>query len=276
MKKKTVLLFICLLILSSNVLAASPVANPPGELRVVVMASDSPNFIDEWVSTPSSHDVHVKPLKEVSVEKMFHVAAIVTGYEIDASMMTNLSGDFILEDSDKTVQADEKNILIHQKKFKGNERTGFVMLDPAIDLTFTDEDKTGVYTIKIVVRDHVSGKTATGEYQITLKEENPPDSAADLLTAEIVSAAQLDQLWQAFLTTGDEKYVIRIINTLAWSDSQTKDLQNRLIGSAAKWSLMSHAKQYPQVLEICKKELEVQSGVIKEELKTILQTVKSN
>ncbi len=82
--------------------------------------------------------------------------------------MTNLVGDFILENPDGSIQFNEKNIFTH-KKLITKAFTGFVMLDPAIDLTPEENDPKGACVIKILVRDNVFNNTATGEYSITVK-----------------------------------------------------------------------------------------------------------
>ena len=52
--------------------------NPEGELVVHVVASATPDYIEEWVLTQHDHPVHIKRLREVIPEQTFYVAVIVT------------------------------------------------------------------------------------------------------------------------------------------------------------------------------------------------------
>lgn len=67
----------------------------------------------------------------------------------------------------------------------------------------------------------------------------------------ITSPDVLDVLWGCYSATGDEKYVKRLMSTLPWTDSQSKDLNKLLIASAASWSLTSNIEQHPAVKDIC-------------------------
>lgn len=68
---------------------------------------------------------------------------------------------------------------------------------------------------------------------------------------DIDSPDVLDMLWACFSATGDEKYVKRLLETLSWGKSDSKDLPKMLIASAARWSLMSNIEQHEKVKEIC-------------------------
>jgi len=90
-----------------------------------------------------------------------------------------------------------------------------------------------------------------------LKQEWDLLTHGDPVTLETIPPEQgawvLDALWGAFMATGKEVYVARIISTLPWS-KEKKNLSRLVLGSAARWSLLSNAIQHPRVLEICEKE----------------------
>jgi hypothetical protein len=143
-------------------------ASPEGELRVELIAAATPEYIREWVNTPHEHDVHVKRLRVVSSEQTFYVAVVATGYELDEQGMTDLICGWRLIGPSSTPLADERQFVSHKKRM--THRTGFVMLDPAIDLTLEVADERGLYTIEATVEDRVSGKTASNSYQIRLTD----------------------------------------------------------------------------------------------------------
>jgi hypothetical protein len=72
-------------------------------------------------------------------------------------------------------------------------------------------------------------------------------------------AADLDLLWGAFMASGNERYVLKIIDALQYLDA-TGDRNDFMLGFAAYWSLSSNAKQHQKVKEICKRELSSSSG----------------
>ena len=167
MKILSVLIAISLLLfVSFDSFALDP--NPPGELSVVISVSDTPDFIKQWVRTHPEKPGYIKNLNEVSIGHLFHVAFIVTGYEINNKGKADLVGDFILLAPDGSIGAERKDTCIN-KQYMKKYPIGFVMLDPAIDLRFEEGTPLGVYVVKAIVRDKVSNKIVVGEYSITLK-----------------------------------------------------------------------------------------------------------
>lgn len=78
------------------------------------------------------------------------------------------------------------------------------------------------------------------------------DSAPPVIeTMEISSPDVLDMLWASFSATGDTRYVKRLMSTLPWAKTDTKDLPKMLIASAARWSLISNINQHERVRECC-------------------------
>lgn len=87
-----------------------------------------------------------------------------------------------------------------------------------------------------------------------LRAEPPPD----LLQLPLSDTALLDLLWAAFVATGDNRYVLRVIGGLAEGDP---------VGEAARWSLASHADRHDRVKDTCARELAHQP----EEIASILR-----
>jgi hypothetical protein len=83
------------------------------------------------------------------------------------------------------------------------------------------------------------------------------------------SVADLDLLWGAFMASGSERYVKKIIDALYFIDI-TGDRNNFMLGFAAYWSLSSNARQHPWVRAICERELAGSSGRKAELLSEIL------
>lgn len=169
MKKISRYFIFGLLILLPFFSAFSFDANPSGQLRVDVVAAASPDYIKQWVSTSFKDTIHIVPIKEVISDQTFYVAIIVTGYGINDKGMTDLVGDFVLQNPDGTLMFDEKNTFEHKKYMTHPE--GFIMLDPAINLTLEKKDQRGVYTFKATIKDNILNKSVSGEYTFTLLDD---------------------------------------------------------------------------------------------------------
>jgi hypothetical protein len=89
------------------------------------------------------------------------------------------------------------------------------------------------------------------------------------LNMDITDAGVLDFLWEEFFVTGSKEPVKRIISVLPlWRTG--KDIKQRVIAGAARWSLGSNCRQHDKVLEICKQELEKSNWPQKQLLRDIV------
>ena|SRR2546421_1606978 len=104
--------------------------------------------------------------------------------------------------------------------------------------------------------------------QLTKLLQSHPPALTDI---EIDAPGVLDMLWGAFMATGDERYVIRIMSALPWINEK-QDLTKALLGGVARWSMASNSVQHEKVLQICKEQVnkqpqevsQVLNGIIKE------------
>jgi len=93
-----------------------------------------------------------------------------------------------------------------------------------------------------------------------------------LLKMNIVQPSMIDALWASFMATGKKEYVEKIITLLGLPK---KGVNNLLLISSAKWSLLSNAKQHDKVLKICK-EYKSSNKLIQKHLNEILMKVNDN
>lgn len=89
------------------------------------------------------------------------------------------------------------------------------------------------------------------------------------LNMDITDAGVLDFLWEEFFVTGNREPVERIISVLPWLRTG-KDINQRLIAGAARWSLGSNCRQDDKVLEICRREFEKSNWPKKQILRDIV------
>lgn len=118
------------------------------------------------------------------------------------------------------------------------------------------------------LRDQHEGDTR--EFLETLiQEENRP-----LVEMDISEPLVLDILWGQFVASGDERCVQKVIGALHGLDGKG-DVNKMLIGGAARWSLATNAKDHARVLEICKREVTSESGVVRKALNQIIREAES-
>jgi hypothetical protein len=60
-----------------------PSPNPRGDLGLIIVASDSPEYIHEWLTTPPSHGVTIKRLHVAKPEQLIVSSFLVHGVTPD-------------------------------------------------------------------------------------------------------------------------------------------------------------------------------------------------
>ena len=167
MKFLTSATFIVILLWSSLSfadLSPGPKPNKAGNIGVVIVASHSPKFIKEWLTTPSDHAVTIKRLKSSKPNQLIVTAFLVTGTSPDSNGNCNFSVSYKLIDPNKKIVFGKRNYA--GGKLKQPSKPTFTMADPALDIILEPSDPEGVYTIIAQVTDLVSGKKSTNEYKI--------------------------------------------------------------------------------------------------------------
>jgi hypothetical protein len=107
-------------------------------------------------------------------------------------------------------------------------------------------------------------------------EPTPIQELAIDATTPIKSSSVLDMLWAAFMATGEERYVVRIISVLPWSEvAPEHDLGKFTVGHAARWSLTSNAVQHEKIMTICLEQLSQQPVEIVEILEEVINEAQS-
>jgi len=143
-----------------------PDPNKAGELALVVVASESPDYIKEWLSTPSTHGVTIKRIRVVKPEQLIIASFLVSGMSADEN------GNYSFSVSMYILGPDGKPVFGERNYAKGSgklpEKPTFVMADPALDIILEESDPEGDYSIVAQVKDSVSGAKADGLYVVKL------------------------------------------------------------------------------------------------------------
>ena len=164
-RKSVYLLYLfAFLILNLGLVMNDP--NPPGNLKVFIGISDSPRYIEEWVAKQPSESVRVPYQKEFFFGEILHIAFIATGYSLEENSKMNLSVDYQIIDPDGKKISNELDYA--ETKAVIDAKPSFVMMFPALDLWFDEEEKAGRYKIIAIAHDHISGKSVEGEADFNL------------------------------------------------------------------------------------------------------------
>lgn len=96
----------------------------------------------------------------------------------------------------------------------------------------------------------------------------------DILETPIDNTGALEVCWGSFFAGGDERYIVKIIGTLSGlSQPYNGELgiqDPRAIAESARVNLMYDAVRHPRILEICKREMELQPQEVREALAEIV------
>lgn len=167
MSLKRIYWFLFIIFWSGSALAEltpGPTARKPGDLGLIVVASDSPEYIKEWLTTPSSHGVTIKRLKIAKPNQLVVASFLVTGMSGNGEGSYEFSVSFYILDPNQKPIFGQRNYA--KGKGKLPEKPMLTMADPALDIVLENSDPEGIYTIVGQVHDLVTGKKADDAYKI--------------------------------------------------------------------------------------------------------------
>jgi len=141
-----------------------PSPNPRGDIGIIIVASDSPEYIHEWLTTPPAHGVTIKRLRVAKPEQLIVSSFLVHG------VTPNQAGEYSFSVSFYVLGPDGKPLFGDRDYAKGNgaipKNPSFIMADPALDIILEASDPSGIYTIIARVVDITNGKKADASYKI--------------------------------------------------------------------------------------------------------------
>ena len=140
--------------------------NPPGELAVHILASDSPTFIEEWMNTPFQHPVQVRNVDQSERGRVTYVAFLVTGHSLGKDERALVDVDIRVLRPDRTIAFAESS---YARVASRCPRVGFVLADAGLDFGIGTADPLGGWTIEAVARDRVNGKRAPASHTLHIR-----------------------------------------------------------------------------------------------------------
>jgi len=163
---------LCLFLTIALSSCASSRANlaPSGPLRVEVGVSTSNEYLKEWGGVTYSEDrMSIPRLNQTFRGQSLVISFMVSGFGWDREGKTDLVGEFILLDSAGSVLLENKAANAHQQVLLDTDLANYLIMEPYTSLSFDTSDADGLYTIRGVVYDRISGKRGAGESKIALK-----------------------------------------------------------------------------------------------------------
>ena len=232
-------------------------------LSVTVFAQDLKGII--YVSNQTEAFDQDKIVREYIPEETAYCAFFVQDFSTDSTGAFNLSADIKLSDPQGKVVFEEKNYA----KAKGSisQSQKMLILDSSFDLEFDETDLLGMYTLEIFVKDNINGDRDTTKTTILLFDS---EKSKSIIMAPVKNVNDLDELWAEYFRSKNPWAVKRIISVLSLK-KESPHLGDALIAEAAKWSLEVNAKEYLEVLSICKQSLEYTKATTKEILKEVIK-----
>ncbi|MCK5289018.1 MAG: hypothetical protein KAJ14_06230 [Candidatus Omnitrophica bacterium] len=164
-----VLMFSFVFCYSSIAITPGPQPNQTGDLAVIIAASDTTEYINDWITTSHETPVIIKRIKETKQGATVYIAFLITGFSSDDNNNYNFIVNFMLYGPDGEIIFNEKNYAKSLGKTPKNPT--FIMADPALDLILEDSDPVGVYKLEAEVIDLIVNKNAKNIYFLELIKE---------------------------------------------------------------------------------------------------------
>ncbi len=208
-------------------------------------------------------------IREYITGETAYCTILVKGFSVNPDNLVDLSADIKFIDP-------SNNLLFEQNDYAGlkkivQKNAEIINLDKSFDINFTKEDPLGMYTIEINIKDKISNTSNKSQSTLLLFDTK---ESKNLIMAPVKTAKQLDDLWAEYFRSKNIWAVKRIISALRLR-KESNNIEDAAVGSAAAWSLEMNAKEYPEVLKICKQSLEYTKGSTKELLAEIIEKVEN-
>ena len=141
-----------------------PKPKPVGDLNLLIVTSDSPDYLDGWLHTQSDPGVSLKSLDVAKPRQPLVTSFLVTGFTPDQNGNISTAVSFALLDPNGKALFNER----HYSNVSGKapEKLSFIMAEPALNIVLDKSDPEGVYTIIGIAEDLVNNKAVRKSYKI--------------------------------------------------------------------------------------------------------------
>ena len=112
-----------------------------------------------YVSNQTETFDQAKVVREYIVEETAYCTFLIKGFSIDTSGFINLSADIKFIDPQGKMLFEEKNYA--QSTISIAQEQKIVALDSSFDISFTQEDLLGMYTLEALIKDNINLQLAS-------------------------------------------------------------------------------------------------------------------
>ena len=145
-----------------------PPPSQPGNLNITVVASDSPQYLHDWVDPAKHNKVTIRRINKIKAEQIAYCGFLISGLTPspapDSSVYFSVGFKFYGPDGSLVFEQP----IYTQGKMNDPQKPTYIMADPALDLIMEKSDPVGIYTIVGIVTDLVTKQKATGSYKLSL------------------------------------------------------------------------------------------------------------
>ncbi len=143
-----------------------PEPTAEGDLKLVVVTSDSPDNAREWLKAPPAGKISLELLKTVKPDQTIYASFLVTGLDSDIDGNFSYVISFTLLDASGKPMANQR----HYAKAAGKApaHPAFILAEPELVLVLDNSDPIGDYTIIGIAEDLTNNKTVRSSRRITL------------------------------------------------------------------------------------------------------------
>jgi len=156
------------IVIAPAVTTIRPEPNTAGELDLLIVASESPNQIQEWLSGSPDLRTSLQIIKTARPDEVINTSFLVTG------MTSDSNGNYAVEVSFTLLDPSGKPVLSERNFAKTSGRAPsaptFIMADPELAFTLDEFDPVGEYTIIGIVEDLINNKMARTSLRIALEK----------------------------------------------------------------------------------------------------------
>lgn len=202
-------------------------------------------YVSDKTDTFAAEDI----VREFVYGETAYCAFFARDYALNKRAEAMLTIDITLKDPAGTILFEEETYA-KNRPLREREDT-IVIFDQSFDITFTEDDPLGMYTLEAKIHDYIAGSEDIVTQTILLFDT---ERSRTIIMREVDTAATLDMLWEEYFRSGNPWAIKRIISALQLQDD-AKTVQQRAVGSAAQWSLEANAKEHAEVLAICEQTL---------------------
>jgi len=146
---------------------SGPEPKTVGNLGLVIVASDSPDYAREWLDTQPNQPAALELLRTAEPDQVIVTSFLVTG------VTPEFNGNFSFVTSFTLLDPNGKVVLTRRQfaktSGKAPESPSFIMAKPALSIVLDKSDPPGEYTIIGIVEDLVSKKIVRNSYKIMLE-----------------------------------------------------------------------------------------------------------